>query len=132
MLNDMLMAHGKIDVAGGDFSVYSQLKVQHGKIDGYVKPLIRHLDVYDSDQERGKGVMKKAYEAVVGGATEVLQNAETEEAGTKVQVTGTIKNPQLDAWRAAMRLVQNAFFQIIVPRFERPVLPGNSAVLTVE
>ncbi|WP_447985883.1 DUF748 domain-containing protein [Nitrospira sp. Nam74] len=132
MLNDLLMAHGKIDVAGGDFSVYSQLKVQHGKIAGYVKPIIRDLDVYDTDQERGKGVIHKAYEAVVGGATELLQNTETEEAATKVQVTGTIQNAQLDAWQAAMRLVQNAFFQIIIPRFERPVRPGNTAQLTIE
>jgi len=47
-------------------------------------------------------------------------------------VTGTIKNAQLDAWQAAMRLLQNAFFQIIVPRFERPIRPGNSAVLAIE
>jgi len=132
MLNDLLMAHAKIDVAGGDFSVYSQFKVQHGKIAGYVKPIIRDLDVYDTDQDRGKGVMQKAYEAVVGGATELVQNTATEEAATKVQVTGTIKNPQLDAWQAAMRLLQNAFFQIIVPRFERPIRPGNRAELTIE
>jgi hypothetical protein len=132
MLNDLLMAHGKIDVAGGDFSVYSQFQVQHGKIEGYVKPIIRDLDVYNSDQDRGKGVMRKAYEAAIGGATELLQNTETEEAATKVQVTGTIQNAQLDAWQAAMRLVQNAFFQIIIPRFERPVRPGNRAALTVE
>jgi hypothetical protein len=132
MLNDLLMAHAKIDVAGGDFSVYSQFNVQHGKIEGYVKPIIRNLDVYDTDQERGKGVMQKAYEAVVGGATELLQNTQTEEAGTQVHVTGTIKNVQLDTWQAAMRLIQNAFFQLVVPRFERPVRPARSAVLTVE
>ena len=68
----------------------------------------------------------------VGGATELVQNTATEEAATKVQVTGTIKNPQLDAWQAAMRLLQNAFFQIIVPRFERPIRPGNRAELTIE
>jgi hypothetical protein len=119
-------------VVGGDFSVYSQFHVQHGKIKGYVKPIIRDLDVYDTDQDRGKGVMQQAYEAVVGGATDLLQNRETEEAGTKVQVTGTIKNAQLDTWQAAMRLIQNAFFQLVLPRFERPVRPAKSAVLTVE
>ena len=62
----------------------------------------------------------------------MVQNSETEEAATKVQVTGTIKNAQLDAWQAAMRLVQNAFFQIIVPRFERPIRPGNHAELAIE
>ena len=67
-----------------------------------------------------------------GGATELVQNSETDEAATKVRVTGTIKNAQLDASQAAMRSVQNAFFQIIVPRFERPIRPANSAVFAIE
>lgn len=37
MLNDLLRAHGRLDVAGGTLSVYSQFKVQEGRIEGYVK-----------------------------------------------------------------------------------------------
>lgn len=132
MLNDLLRAHGRVDVAGGEFFVYSQFNVKHGQIRGYVKPIIRELDVYNADQERGKGVTQKLYEGIVGGATELLENRDTELAGTKVEVSGTIKNAQIDAWHAAMQLIQNAFFQLIVPRFERPVRPTKTAVLTVE
>ena len=34
-------------------------------------PIIRDLDVYDTDQQRGKGVMQKAYETVIGGGDRI-------------------------------------------------------------
>ena len=40
-INDLLRAYGKLDVVKGTFSVYSEIKVQNGRIDGYVKPLSR-------------------------------------------------------------------------------------------
>jgi hypothetical protein len=132
MLNDVLRAHGTIDVVDGELSVYAQFKVQDGAIRGYVKPLIRRLNVYDTDQERGEGVFHKLYEGTLDAATSVLENRR-EEAGTIVQVSGEVRQAHVDTWQAASNLIKNAFFQIVLPRFERPVRPaGNTAVLDVD
>jgi hypothetical protein len=132
MLNDVLRAHGNIDVVDGELSVYAQFKVQNGGIRGYVKPLIRRLNVYDTDQERGKDVFHKLYEGTLDAATSVLENRR-DEAGTIVQVSGEVRQAHVDTWQAASNLIKNAFFQVVLPRFERPVRPGgNTAVLGVD
>lgn len=132
MLNDVLRAHGNIDVVDGDLSVYAQFKVKNGSIRGYVKPLIRRLNVYDADQERGKGVFHQLYEGTLDAATSVLEN-QRDEAGTIVQVSGEVRQAHVDTWQAASNLIKNAFFQVVLPRFERPVRPGgDTAVLGVD
>jgi hypothetical protein len=132
MLNDVLRAHGNIDVVDGELSVYAQFKVQNGVIRGYVKPLIRRLNIYDADQERGKGMFHKLYEGTLDAATSVLEN-QRDEAGTIVQVSGEVRQAHVDTWQAASNLIKNAFFQVVLPRFERPVRPGgNTAVLGLD
>lgn len=132
MLNDMLRAHGNIDVTDGELSVYSQLHVQHGHIDGYIKPLIRRLNIYDRDQDRGKGVLNTVYEGALDAATAVLENDEREEVGTKVDVTGDVRQAQIDTWHAASSLIRNAFVEVVLPSFERPIRPGRKTTLGVD
>ena len=61
-LNDLLRAHGRIDVASGVFSVYSELHVKNGRVDGYVKPLIHDLKVSEPQQDREKSVGQRIKE----------------------------------------------------------------------
>jgi hypothetical protein len=132
MLNDVLHAHGNIDVADGELSVYSQLKVHQGQIRGYVKPLIRRLNVYDRDQDRGKGVLHTLYEGALDAATAALENDERDEVGTKVEVKGAVPHAQIDTWQAASNLIRNAFVKVVLPSFERPIRPGRKATLGLE
>ena len=133
MLNDVLRAHGNIDVADGELSVYSQIKVQQGHIRGYVKPLIRRLNVYDRGQDRGKGALHTLYEGALDAATAVLENDERDEVGTKVEVKGEVQQAQIDTWHAASSLIRNAFVEVVLPTFERPIRPGgNTATLTLD
>src|SRR6185369_10597081 len=38
-LNDLLQAKGGFDVARGNMSLYSELRVREGRVQGYVKPI---------------------------------------------------------------------------------------------
>jgi len=55
-INDFLRAHGSIDVAAGSMSVFSEMTVRHGHVDGYIKPLFKDVDVYDPKQDKVKGL----------------------------------------------------------------------------
>jgi hypothetical protein len=120
-MNDLLRAYGKFDVKGGSFSFYSQLRVKNGQIAGYVKPLFRDMDVYDPEQDRHKSVARKMYERVVGGVAKLLENTPRDEVATKTTVTGRSDNPQTSTLQTILRLIQNAFFQAILPGFDREV-----------
>ncbi|HYY25063.1 MAG TPA: DUF748 domain-containing protein [Candidatus Udaeobacter sp.] len=125
-MNDLLRAYGNFDVVAGVFSFFSEVKVRQGKIDGYVKPLFRELDVYDRRQDQEKSLFRKMYEGLVGGIAGLLQNRPRQEVATTVPVAGDIESPQTSTWETVINLIQNAFFKAILPGFEKEVSQGKS------
>lgn len=124
-MNDLFRAYGNFDVVAGVFSFYSEITVRQGTIEGYVKPLFRDMDVYDQRQDREKGIFRKMYEGLVGGISSLLTNRPREEVATQVTVSGDIESPQTSTWETVTRLIQNAFFQAILPGFEKEVSQGG-------
>lgn len=120
-INDLLRSYGKLDVTEGTFSVYSEIKVQNGRIEGYVKPLIKDVRVYDPKQDKKKPVLKKIYEKVVGGLAKVLDNRPRDEVATVADISGPIEDPKTGTWEIIVRLVSNAFVKAILPGFDRQI-----------
>ena len=120
-LNDLLRAYGNFDVTAGVFSLYSELSVKNGSVQGYIKPLFRDMKVYDERQDKEKSAFHKLYEGLVGGISKLLENKPREEVATKVEITGSVDNPKTSTWQTVVNLVQNAFFRAILPGFERQV-----------
>ena len=114
-LNDVLRAYGDFDVVQGAFSFFTELTVKNGAVDGYVKPLFKDVDVYDTEQDRDKKLAQKIYEGVVGGAVTVLENRPRHEVATLAEVSGPPTNPRMSTWQVVAKLIQNAFFQAILP-----------------
>jgi hypothetical protein len=118
-MNDLLRAHGRFDVVSGVFSVYSEVGVKNGRVAGYVKPLFRDLDVYDQAQDRDKPFGARLRERAVELLGKVLKNKPREEVATVVSLEGPVQNPDASTLQAVLNLVRNAFFDAILPGFER-------------
>jgi Domain of Unknown Function (DUF748) len=125
-MNDLLRAYGKFDVVNGNFSLYSEIKIKQGKIEGYVKPLFSDMKVYDRRQDAEKSVFRKLYEGLVGGISGLLENRSREEVATRVPMEGDVEEPQAGTWETIVQLIQNAFFKAILPGFEKEVSQGRS------
>jgi Domain of Unknown Function (DUF748) len=123
-MNDLLRAYGNFDVVAGNFSMYSEIKIRQGKIDGYVKPLFSDMKVYDRRQDAEKSLFRKLYEGLVGGISGLLQNWPRSEVATRVPISGDVEAPQTGTWETIVRLIQNAFFKAILPGFEQEVSQG--------
>lgn len=117
-MNDLLRAHGKFDVVAGHFSLYTELRARNRQVAGYVKPLFQDMEVYDAKQDRNKNLARKAYEAVVGAASKVLQNRPRDEVATRVELSGRLDNPNTSLIATIAGLVENAFFKAILPGFD--------------
>ena len=124
-LNPLLRAYGNFDVVQGFFSVYTEMRVQNRAVRGYVKPLLRELDVYDPGQDQEKGLFQKLYEGVVGGISELLENSPRDEVATVANISGRLENPQASTWPVLVHLIQNAFFDAILPGFRRELGRGS-------
>jgi hypothetical protein len=120
-LNDLWRAYGKFDVASGSFSFYSELTIQNGSIDGYVKPLFKDISVYNKRQDQHKPLLRQVYEGIVGGLATLLQNRPRDEVATKTEVSGPVENPHMNTVEVLLRLVENAFFRAILPGLDREV-----------
>jgi uncharacterized protein DUF748 len=118
-MNDLLRAHAKFDVTSGVFSVYSEMRVKNGRIEGYVKPLFHDLVVYDSTQDQDKPFGQKMKEKVINVVGKVLKNRQREEVATVVPISGPLQNPKAGTMETVLKLVENAFIKAILPGFER-------------
>jgi|GEM_PF-2945752 len=66
-------AYGNFDVKKGAFYVFTEFAVKDGNFKGYVKPLIKVLDIVQWNKEKGK-VLQVFWETVVSGAAEIFEN----------------------------------------------------------
>jgi hypothetical protein len=117
-LNPVLRAYGDTDVHHGKFALFSELSVKNDRIDGYVKPLFQDVDAYDPKKDKDKALSSRLYKAVIDGVTSLLENVPRDEVATKGDVSGPVDNPHASTWQIIGKLVQNAFFNAILPGFE--------------
>jgi len=118
-MNDVLRAHAKVDVASGVLSVFSEINVKNGRVLGYVKPLFKDLNIYDKEQDEDKKLSAKLKEKAADLVAKVFKNRKTEDVATVGKVEGPLQNPKASTWEVLVNLVRNAFFQAILPGFER-------------
>lgn len=124
-LNPLLRSYLGVDVVAGQFSLFSEIAVRDGSINGYVKPLFKEVDVYDPKQDRKKGLFAKLYEGILGGLAWVLENRPREEVATTTKISGKLSNPETSTLEIFLGLVQNAFFRAILPGLEREIEIGQ-------
>lgn len=118
-MNDLLRAHAKIDVVSGVFSFYTELAVKNARVNGYVKPLFRDLNVYDKAQDQHKKLGEKLKEKAVDVVAKVFKNRQRDEVATKADISGPLDNPKASTGQVILNLVRNAFFKAILPGFEQ-------------
>jgi hypothetical protein len=121
LLNPLLRAYGRFDVAQGEFTLYSQLGVTDGNLRGYVKPMFSNLKVYDYKKDKNKGLLAQGKEMLIGAAGHILKNRQTQQVATQVDISGSLNKPNVSSWEAFVEIVDNAFVQTILPGFDREV-----------
>lgn len=119
LMNSVLRAHADLDVTRGNLSLYSEITVKNGAIQGYVKPLLQEVNVYSIPQEQEDSLFQQIYEGVVGAIAGLLKNAPREEIATRVDLSGNLEDPEISTMEVVMLLIQNAFFKAILPGLER-------------
>jgi len=122
-MNDLLRAYGNFDVTAGLFSLYSELKVKQGHVEGYIKPLFKDMKVYDARQDQEKTLFHRLYEGLVGGVAKLLENTTRDEVATLTDVSGPLETPRTSTWQTVVNLITNAFFKAFLPGFEKEVRP---------
>ena len=120
-LNGVLMAHAGVDVAEGLFSVYTEITVKNGQIDGYIKPLIKNLKIYDRNKDKEKPFGKRVKMHVLQFFANLFKNHSSKAVATVVRISGSTHDPKTSEWEVIRKLIGNGLSQAIRPGFlEKP------------
>ncbi|HEX6892787.1 MAG TPA: DUF748 domain-containing protein [Chryseolinea sp.] len=120
LLNDFFQAYAKIDVNKGRFGMYTEVASKEGRFTGYVKPVIKDLDVLGKE-DRDDNIFRKMWEAIAGFAGEVFENQPRDQVATKIPFEGRLDNPQADVWETVINVLQNAFIRAIQPSIDHEI-----------
>jgi hypothetical protein len=116
-LNGLLRDYAGFDVAGGQFSFYSEDKIRQGYLTGYVKPLFKDVQVSDPRTAAQKDLGQKIKERVIAVLAWILRNHAQHEVGTSVTISGEVNSPKFSTWQAIGGVLKNAFLQPLLHRF---------------
>jgi hypothetical protein len=119
-VNDFFKAYAKADVNQGTFGLYTELAAKEGNFTGYVKPLIKDLDVL-GHEDRKDNIFKKLWEGFVGSVGEIFENQPKDRLATKVPLKGTVKDLDTNVWYAIGVVLQNAFIQALQPAIDQEI-----------
>lgn len=96
------------DAEKGVFSMYAELAAADGRFEGYIKPLLEDAEIFRLD-EPSSGPLQKAWEALVGVVSGILENPEEDQVATRIPFAGELENPDAGLLAAAVNLLRNAF-----------------------
>jgi len=120
LLNSFLQAYGNFDVKKGDFSVYTEFAGKDGGFGGYVKPVIKDLDVVQWNKEEGN-FKQIIWETLIGSAAALLENKNKDQLATKVEIQGRFDKPDINLWRAISYVLRNAFVRALKPAIDNSI-----------
>lgn len=119
-LNDFLRAYAKVGAQGGTFSLYTEMAADSGRFKGYVKPILKDVKIFPPSK-KDEGFLQSAWEALVGGVEEVLENKSKHQLATEVPLAGKFKNPRAGIWASVGYLLRNGFVRALSPSLTHSV-----------
>lgn len=123
-LNDFFIAYGKFDVSKGSMGLYSEFAADKGKFKGYVKPLIKNLEVKGTEDKDDK-FLQKAKETVIDVAADILKNPKKKQVATKIAIEGTFHKTSVGTMGAVWEVLKNAFIEALLPSVDNEINIGS-------
>lgn len=120
LLNDFFEAYANVDVSKGTLGLYTEIAAAEGKFDGYVKPLLRDLQILGKE-DKNDSVFKKIWEGIVGSAGQVVENLKEKQVATKIPFEGDVESPEANVWYTISYVLRNAFIQAIQPSIDNEI-----------
>lgn len=117
--NNFLRHYTKIKVKKGLFSLYIEAAAARGKITGYAKPIIEHLEIVDTKADDSP--IEALYKSGLQLLSKILENPEKKSVATKIAIKGNIEDPDTSIWSIVSNLLRHAFIQALIPKIDHSI-----------
>ena len=91
---------------------------KEGQLDGYVKPIFRNLKILSGKDVKEDNPLQVFWEALIGGAAEILKNQPRDQVATLVELHGDVSSPDTNLFEIIGNVLRNAFIRAYMPRLE--------------
>lgn len=119
-LNDFFMAYGKVDIEKGSFSLFAEITVDDGKVNGYVKPIAQHMKVVDWKKDK-KNPLNLIWQGIVGSLAEIFENQKKDQFASRMPLEGNLNKIDTETWPAIWNIFRNAFVKAFEMNTENAV-----------
>lgn len=128
-LNSFTNAYAAFDFEKGTLQVTTEMAATTKKYDGYVKTILKNVDVVDFSKERKEGdsVLKIAWEGLVGGALEIFQNQKKDQFAARIPLSGPRSAIEIHSWAAVGSILKNAFYKALDSKLEDSVTISDAS-----
>jgi hypothetical protein len=122
-LNNFFQAYGNFDVNDGTLEFFTEVAGKEGVYRGYVKPVIRNLDIYGAEDKQDT-FLHQLWEMFVGAAVALVTNQRHDQLATKIPFRGTYK-PDVNIAYAIIEVLVNAFVNALKPSIDNEINIGS-------
>jgi hypothetical protein len=119
-VNDFFKAYGGFDVNNGKLGLYTEMATKNGKFKGYIKPIIKGLDIVGAE-DRHDPFLQKVWESIVSVGGTIFKNQSKDQIATKINMEGNLDNPDISTLDAIWEVLRNAFIQALMPSVENAI-----------
>jgi len=107
-LNDYTRSFAAVDFTAGSLSVYSDLTVNDGGVNGFIKPLATDIELIDVERQDANP-LNLLWESTVSGLVRLFKNHPKDQVATQIPLEGHIENPEIGFWSTLFGILHNAF-----------------------
>lgn len=119
-LNTFFKAYADFDVNKGNLDLFLEIAAKDRKYIGYVKPVIKDLDVV-GPEDRKDSLLRKLWEGLIGVAGDILENPKADQVAAKIPLAGAFDDQTIGVWYAVLSTLRNGFIQAIYPALDQQV-----------
>jgi len=124
-LNPVFIAYEGVSIAQGQCSVYTEITVKGGRVEGYIKPILRNIKIYDREKDKGKPLGKRVEMHVMSFFASIFRNHSTHDVATVTRISGSTRDPRISGWGAVRKFFSNGFVRGILPGFMKDPKPAE-------
>lgn len=120
-LNTLARQYANLDFNRGTVSVYSEMAMVNKKLNGYIKPLTKDMQIFKLNEHDNRSVGRFFTELVAQVGTDVFKNQKHDQVATRIPLNGTIDNIETAVWPTIFGILRNAYVQAFRGEFDNNI-----------
>ena len=118
-INNLTEAYGYFNFESGTGDFIMELEAVDGQMNGYAKPILDNVVIFDLKKDLEDGVFSAAWQAVVGAFGRVFRNQPKDRIASQIEISGSLDQKNISAWQAFTSILRNAFVEAYEAQFGR-------------